>query len=216
MSINYYVLTDDDCKYEAMTKEQTITAIEQAVENGVVSDPDGAVISKIKEIRANGIAQIWLGTEAQFNALSPAPSVGYTFVRVGANGIMYICTDDQTSSNLLNHATNKNNPHEVTAAQIGAATESALAAKATTARYTATIPASGWSASNTVTVAVSGILASDTPIVDIVQTGTSSTDETMRENWVKITRITTAANSITVYASEVPSASIPIQLKVVR
>ena len=125
MSINYYVLTDDDCKYEAMTKEQTITAIEQAVENGVVSDPDGAVISKIKEIRANGIAQIWLGTEAQFNALSPVPSVGYTFVRVGANGIMYICTDDQTSSNMLNHATNKNNPHEVTAAQIGAASESA-------------------------------------------------------------------------------------------
>ena len=121
MSINYYVLTDDDCKYEAMTKEQTITAIEQAVENGVVSDPDGAVISKIKEIRANGIAQIWLGTEAQFNALSPAPSIGYTFVRVGANGIMYICTDDQTSSNMLNHATNKNNPHEVTASQIGAA-----------------------------------------------------------------------------------------------
>lgn len=121
MSINYYVLTDDDCKYEAMTKEQTITAIEQAVENGVVSDPDGAVISKIKEIRADGIAQIWLGTEAQFNALSPAPSVGYTFVRVGANGIMYICTDDQTSSNMLNHATNKNNPHQVTAAQIGAA-----------------------------------------------------------------------------------------------
>ncbi len=94
--------------------------------------------------------------------------------------------------------------------------QTTLNGKATTARYTATIPASGWSASNTVTVAVSGILASDTPIVDIVQTGTSSTDETMRDNWAKITRITTAANSITVYASEVPSASIPIQMKVVR
>ena len=128
--------------------------------------------------------------------------------------------DESTAGNLLNlinaHKADTNNPHQVTAAQIGAATESALAAKATTARYTATIPASGWSASNTVTVAVSGILASDTPIVDIVQTGTSSTDETMRENWAKITRITTAANSITVYASEVPSAAIPIQLKVVR
>ena len=94
--------------------------------------------------------------------------------------------------------------------------QSTLNGKATTALYTATIPASGWSASNTVTVAVSGILAADTPIADIVQTGTSSTDETMRENWANITRITTAANSITVYASEVPSASIPIQLKVVR
>ena len=121
MSKNYYVLCDDDCKYEGMTKEQTLTAIEQAVETGAVSDPDSAVISKIKEIRANGTAQIWLGTEAQFNALSPAPSVGYTFVRVGADGIMYICTDDQTSSTLLNHAEDKNNPHEVTPDQIGAA-----------------------------------------------------------------------------------------------
>lgn len=121
MPKNYYVLCDDDCKYEGMTKEQTLTAIEQAVETGAVSDPDSAVISKIKEIRANGTAQIWLGTEAQFNALSPAPSVGYTFVRVGADGIMYICTDDQTSSTLLNHAEDKNNPHEVTPDQIGAA-----------------------------------------------------------------------------------------------
>lgn len=132
--------------------------------------------------------------------------------------------DESTAGNLLNlinaHKADTSNPHQVTAAQIGAASESAvqtaLAAKATTARYTATIPASGWSTSNTVMVAVSGILASDTPIVDIVQTGTSSTDETMRENWAKITRITTAANSITVYASEVPSAAIPIQLRVVR
>ena len=118
---------------------------------------------------------------------------------------------------------------EITPENIGAAAEThthemgdviglvaVINGTATTARYTATIPASGWSTSNTVTVAVSGIKATDTPIVDIVQTGTSSTDETMRENWAKITRITTAANSITVYASETPSASIPIQLKVVR
>ena len=148
------------------------------------------------------------------------------------NGIQNVL-DESTAGNLLNlinaHKADTNNPHEVTPEQIGAAAAThthnmgdvtglvdVINGTATTARYTATIPASGWSTSNTVTVAVSGIKATDTPIVDIVQTGTSSTDETMRENWAKITRITTAANSITVYASETPSASIPIQLKVVR
>jgi len=63
---------------------------------------------------------------------------------------------------------------------------------------------------------VSGILSTDKPIVDIVASGTYATDVIMGENWGKIYRIATATNSITVYANEVPSASIPIALKVVR
>lgn len=98
--------------------------------------------------------------------------------------------------------------------------DSALSAKATSAIYTATIPATGWTGSEAPfkidTITVGGILASDTPIVDIVQTGTEATDSVMREDWPKITRITTKAGGITVYASEIPSAAIPIQLKVVR
>ena len=118
MSKNYYVRCDDDCLYEGMTKEQILTAIEQAVETGAVTDPDGAVISKIKEIRANSAVQIWKGTQAQFNALSPAPTVGNTFVRVGTDGVLYICTDDEQMDALLGHITNKSNPHEVTFAQV--------------------------------------------------------------------------------------------------
>ena len=89
----------------------------------------------------------------------------------------------------------------------------------TVATYTATIPASGWAGSAapySVNATISGILASDNPVVDIVQTGTESTDSAMRDAWGVITRITTAAGSITVYASEKPSVAIPIQLKVVR
>ena len=95
----------------------------------------------------------------------------------------------------------------------------ALNGKATTATYTATIPTSGWSGSAapySVSVTVSGILASDNPIVDLVQSGTESTDSARRDAWGEVTRITTAANSIKVYASAKPSVTIPIQLKVVR
>ena len=89
----FYVLCDDDCRYEGMTKEEILAAIEQALEQGYVSDPDGAVFSKIKELRAGDAVQIWLGTEAEFNAISPAPKYGTSLVRVGADGVLYVCSD---------------------------------------------------------------------------------------------------------------------------
>lgn len=92
----YYVLCDDDCRYEGMTKEEILAAIEQALEQGYVSDPDGAVFSKIKEIRAGESVQMWVGTEAEFNALSPAPAYGTSLVRVGADGVLYLCSDDSS------------------------------------------------------------------------------------------------------------------------
>ena len=75
---------------------------------------------------------------------------------------------------------------------------------------------SGSSAPFTKTQAVTGILATDTPVVDVVMSGTYATDEARQEAWGNIYRITTAANSITLYAKEKPTVSLPIQLKVVR
>lgn len=92
----FYVLCDDDCRHLALTKEETLAAIEAALENGYVSDPDAAVISKLREIRASGSVQFWVGTEAQFNALDPVPDIGRSVVRVGSDGILYLCTDDSS------------------------------------------------------------------------------------------------------------------------
>lgn len=114
----YYVICDDDCKYEGMTKEQILSAIEQGLAQGYVSDPDSAVFSKIKEICANAATQIWVGTEAQFNAISPAPAVGKSVVRVGTDGVMYLCSDDSTLNDLSEHLSNKDNPHGVTFNQV--------------------------------------------------------------------------------------------------
>ena len=129
----FYVLCDDDCRYEGMTREQILTAIQEAVAQGYVSDPDNAVFSKIKDIHASAAIQIWVGTEAEFNALSPSPTVGKAVVRMGADGVMYICKDDSTLDvftewayrfeTIDKHMNNKNNPHGVTAAQVGAAKE---------------------------------------------------------------------------------------------
>lgn len=91
-----YAICSDDCKFETLTKEDILAAIQQAMEQGYVSDPDAAVFSKIKEIHANGTTQIWVGTEAEFNALDNVPSIHKTVVRVGTDGVLYLCTDDST------------------------------------------------------------------------------------------------------------------------
>lgn len=85
--------------------------------------------------------------------------------------------------------------------------------------YNATIPNSGWSGSAapyTKVISVPGILASDKPIVDVVCNGTYANDQSKITEWGKIYRITTAANSITVYANAIPTVAIPITLKCVR
>ena len=66
------------------------------------------------------------------------------------------------------------------------------------------------------TISVSGMLASDNPIVDVTPDSTYDTAVSQVEAWGNIHRITTAANSITVYANDKTEVAIPIQLKCIR
>ena len=75
---------------------------------------------------------------------------------------------------------------------------------------------SGSAAPYTQTISVSGMLASDNPIVDVTPDSTYDTAVSQVEAWGNIHRITTAANSITVYANDKTEVAIPIQLKCIR
>ena len=75
---------------------------------------------------------------------------------------------------------------------------------------------SGSAAPYSNSVTVTGILATDTPIIDVVMSGTYSTDEARIEAWGYIYRAVTANGSITFYATEKPTVSLPVQIKVVR
>ena len=91
--------------------------------------------------------------------------------------------------------------------------------KTSAVTYTATIENSAWSGSTapyTKEIQVAGILESDNPIIDVVQTGTFSTDKQLLREWLKVTRINTGANKITITANAIPSINIPIQIKVVK
>ena len=75
---------------------------------------------------------------------------------------------------------------------------------------------SGTSAPYTKTVTVNGIQSSDTPIIDVVMSGTYSTDAARAEAWGYIYRAVTGTNSITFYATDKPTVDLPIQIRVVR
>lgn len=75
---------------------------------------------------------------------------------------------------------------------------------------------SGSTAPYTQSITVEGIEENDTPITDLILSGVYETDQVMITDWGKIYRIVTAANEITVYATEKTSVALPIQLQVVR
>ena len=108
----------------------------------------------------------------------------------------------------------------VTTEKIGsnAVTTEIIADGAVTKFFTAQIGTTwtGSAAPYTQTITVSGILANDKPIVDLVPSSTFATAEKEISNYAKIYRITTAANSITVYATEATDVALNIQMGVHR
>lgn len=66
---NYYVIDEGKCLFPAMTKEQTLTAITEAVESGKIRNVDTGFVTTIKEINGNSPLRFWVGTAAEYNAI---------------------------------------------------------------------------------------------------------------------------------------------------
>ena len=84
---------------------------------------------------------------------------------------------------------------------------------------TVNVPTTGWTTDSTfgnkVTITVSGVTAGSNPVADVVLEGDSLDDnKTLLEQWSYISKITTAANSVTLYAFEtVPTREFSILMK---
>ena len=85
-----YVLDSGANQYEAMTKEQILTAITQAVNDGTISNIDAGFITKIQEMNKNGVLKWWVGSQAEFNALDTKDA-----------NTLYLFTDDPLYQDLL-------------------------------------------------------------------------------------------------------------------
>lgn len=89
---NYYCLCDDNNKFLTMTKEQIVAAIAEAtgtVPSGI--SVDDAFITTIKEQNKQKNIKVWVGTQAEYNALATKPSPDNTIISI---------TDDETVENL--------------------------------------------------------------------------------------------------------------------
>lgn len=65
----YYVICEQGCRFESMTKEQILAAITQAVEEGKIGDIDTGFVSKVKTINERTL-RFFCGTQSEYDALS--------------------------------------------------------------------------------------------------------------------------------------------------
>lgn len=94
--MNIYGVCDNGCKYLVFTREEVLSLLQQAINDGSLKniDVEYAAISKIVCGNGGEAVKFWTGTEAEFNALSPAPDIDYFIPRRGKDGTIYICVDD--------------------------------------------------------------------------------------------------------------------------
>lgn len=119
----YFCFCADNCKFETMTKEQILAAIAQAAADGLVFDADAAFITKVKEGNAGDYVTFWAGTQAQYNALGNIDPYCLYIITDSTEGADLAKAAEAAQAAIDEHAANKENPHEVTAAQVGAAAE---------------------------------------------------------------------------------------------
>lgn len=94
-----YAMCANNCKYETYTREQIATILQQLIDGGSLAGIDptlSPIVALVRETKSNADLSFWLGTEAEYNALDPAPDAALFMGRVGADGKIYFCTDDTT------------------------------------------------------------------------------------------------------------------------
>lgn len=97
-----YGVCDANCRVPVYSREQMLAILQQAIEAGSLQGVDitkSPVVRLIRESRADQNISFWVGTEAEYNAISPAVVGALVMARIDANGNVYLCTDDTTFSN---------------------------------------------------------------------------------------------------------------------
>lgn len=65
----YFCYCDDNCRFETLTREQILTAITQAVNEGTIGDIDTGFVTTIKTINGSSL-RFFVGTQSEYEKLS--------------------------------------------------------------------------------------------------------------------------------------------------
>ena len=101
----YNVVRGDGVFFEGMTKEQIYELIAEMT-GETVQDIDQAFITKLKEINKGNSIRLWVGTTAEYNALTAKEE-----------DVLYVCTDDtfvQDTGNEINNIKDKIDANTIT------------------------------------------------------------------------------------------------------
>lgn len=93
------------CKFPVYTKEQTMAILQQLMEGNSFASVDPSlspVVKLIQEQHGGKRISLWMGTEAEYNALEPQPVASLVMLRTDENGQLYLCTDDSTMQGWYN------------------------------------------------------------------------------------------------------------------
>ena len=166
----------------------------------------------IKSLSVNGkIITITKGDNTT-STITTQDTVSNAFGKVVVDGTT-IAADAATDSLTIEAGDNINITPDATSDKVTISADN----PSTTYNATIGIEWTGDAAPYSQTVAVTGITENDTPIVDIIPSNTDyEALTTQLEEFGNVYRITTAANSITIYATEKTTVEIPIQLKCVK
>lgn len=96
---NYFVICEDGCRFESMTKEQILAAIELALAGKTPEEYKDGYITTVKELNAGKGLKFWKGTQADF--LSLGVDASCFFARIDKDGNVYMFTDDTYFSDLV-------------------------------------------------------------------------------------------------------------------
>lgn len=218
-----YGVCDANCRVPVYSREQMLAILQQAIEAGSLQGIDvtkSPVVRLIRESRADQNISFWVGTEAEYNAISPAVAGSIAIARIDANGNVYLCTDDTTFSNW--QAATLELLQEQQAEALGAFAESvnaAIAGKADGATVNAaiakkqdkhttaavTLAVASW-ADNAQTVSAAGVTASNTVIV----APAPASQEAYAAAGVKCTA--QAAGTLTFICEEAPEAALTVNV----
>lgn len=166
----------------------------------------------IKSLSANGKVITITKGDGTTSTISTQDTVNNVFGKVVAGGST-IAADAAVDTLTIEAGDNINIAADTTTDTV------TISADNPSTTYNATIGTewTGDAAPYSQVVAVTGITENDTPIVDIVPNNADyDALTTQLEEFGNVYRITTAANSITIYSTEKTTVEIPIQLKCVK
>lgn len=116
--MTYHVIREDGAKVEGLTKEQIYELI-----NGTTGEiPEGvdeAFITKLKELNEGGDVSIWVGTNAEYNA-----------IEVKNENTLYVIVDDTFYEDTLDAITDIKNRNEAMNSRLSQMNEEMEALKA--------------------------------------------------------------------------------------